>query len=65
MCVARNIKHELQRKLIAEREVRDMCARYDDECGKVATYHLNQKELDKAENQYDLNKIIEEKKHEC
>lgn len=42
-----------------------MCARYDDECGKVVTYHLNQKELDKAENQYDLNKIIEEKKHEC
>lgn len=63
MCM-RNGKHELQRKFLAEQEIKHMCARYDDECGKVTTYHLSQKELDKAENQYDLNKIIEEKKNE-
>lgn len=60
--MTRNPKHEYQRKLKAELEVKEMCARYDKECGKVNTYYLDDNELLQANNQYDLNKIIEDKK---
>lgn len=61
--MGKNFLHDLHRLRMANYEVEDMCARYNDECGMPTKYLLTKEELEKIGNsQYELDKLINEKR---
>lgn len=61
--MGKNFLHDLHRLRMANYEVEDMCARYNDECGMPIKYLLTKEELEKIGNsQYELDKLINEKR---